>query len=82
MKTKIKITESQLKMLQESHRKKKHKAYKEPEFGKEDSMDDEFYSREDEINYGVEDDEKHEKDEKDEKDDINESILREFKRFL
>lgn len=78
MKTKIKITESQLKMLQESHRNKKHKAYKEPEFGKEDSMDDEFYSREDEINHGVEDDEK----EKEEKESINESILRNFKRFI
>jgi len=78
MKAKIKITESQLKMIQESHRKKKHKAYKEPEFGKEDSMDDEFYSREDEINYGAEDDEK----EKEEKESINESILRNFKRFI
>jgi len=76
MKKKITITESQLKMLIESRHRKKHGAYVEPQQNNDD--DDEFYSREDEINYGAEEDER-------EVDEVNESIEKiksEFKRFL
>jgi hypothetical protein len=48
-------------------------------FSKTDSIDDEFYSREEEINYGVEDDERPVPDE------MNEAIQKiksDFKRFL
>jgi hypothetical protein len=81
MKKKITITESQLKMLIESRHRKKHGPYVEPEQGNDiddKKFDDEFYSREDEINYGAEEDER-------EVDEVNESIEKiksEFKRFL
>lgn len=80
---KLTITETQLKMLLESRHRKKHGPYVEPEKQNNDiddkKSDDEFYSREDEINYGVEDDEHPEPEE------VNETIEKiksQFKRFL
>ncbi len=78
---KIILTETQLRTLSESRRRKKRGPYVEPEqtFDIDDKkFDDEFYSREDEINYGAEEDER-------EVDEVNESIEKiksEFKRFL
>jgi hypothetical protein len=77
---KIVLTETQLKMLSESRRRKKRGPYVEPEqtFDIDDKkFDDEFYSREDEINYGVEDDERPEREE------MNESHkMKEMKKLL
>ena len=78
---KLTITETQLKMLIESRHRKKRGTYVEPQQHNDiddKKFDDEFYSREDEINYGVEDDER-------EIDEVNESIEKlksQFKRFL
>lgn len=79
---KLTITETQLKMLIESRHRKKRGPYVEPVQTNDiddKKSDDEFYSREDEINYGVEDDERPVPDE------VNESIEKiksQFKRFL
>ena len=78
---KLTITEQQLKMLIESRHRKKRGPYVEPEQTNDiddKKLDDEFYSREDEINYGVEDDERPVPDE------VNESLEKiksQFKRF-
>lgn len=77
---KIVLTETQLRMLSESRHRKKRGPYVEPEQGNDiddKKFDDEFYSREDEINYGVEDDERPQPDE------INESHkMKEMKKLL
>ncbi len=82
---KIILTETQLRTLSESRHRKKRGPYVEPEqtFDIDDKkFDDEFYSREDEINYGVEDDERTERPEPDEMDESIKKIKSEFKRFI
>ncbi len=82
---KIILTETQLRTLSESRRRKKRGPYVEPVQTNDiddKKFDDEFYSREDEINYGVEDDERTERPEPDEMDESIKKIKSEFKRFI